>query len=97
MILPAGARHILIRFRGNANVTLSLKERQTNQVAYQGKLWSNPTNRTTFVTEGSKFTRQNLNNTDLLHARGPLLGPLVVLTKSDQIGETFSANISFGP
>ena len=95
MILPAGARHILIRFKAlTSNITLSIKERQTNQMVYQGQQWG-ASNRSTFVTEGAKFTRQNLNQTDLLHARGPILGPLVLLTSSDQIGDTFSANVSF--
>ena len=95
MILPAGARHILIRFKAlTSNITLSIKERQTNQMVYQGQQWG-ASNRSTFVTEGAKFTRQNLNQTDLLHARGPILGPLVLLTSSDHIGDTFSANVSF--
>ena len=95
MILPAGARHILIRFKPHQNATLSIKERQTNLMVYQGDQWDSTSNRTTFVTEGAKFTRQNLNQTDLLHARGPILGPLVLLTSSDHIGDTFSANVSF--
>ena len=32
---------------------------------------------------------------DYLHAKGPLLGPLVVLASSDQIGALFSVNVSF--
>lgn len=48
-------------------------------------------NRTlSFVTEGTKFTYQNIKKTrngaiNYLHARGPLLGPLVILASSTEV------------
>ena len=93
MILPAGARRIQIHFTTTENVTLALKERQTNVIIHDGfKSW----NKTTFITEGSKFNYERVENVDeTLEARGPLLGPLVILTVSDRIGAKFRANVSF--
>ena len=48
-------------------------------------------NRTlSFVTEGTKFTYQNIKETrdggiNYLHAKGPLLGPLVILASSTEV------------
>ena len=74
------------------NVTLSLKERDTNLVLVQGNDLLRR-NRTSFVAEGTKFnySRTRVNGTassslleeESISARGPILGPIVVLASSD--------------
>ena len=91
MILPPGSRNIRIAFDPQlSNVSLGLKEKQTNLIVYQGHDYHGQ-NRSSFVTEGTKFTLSH----NYLHAKGPLLGPLVILAFSDHIGASFSANVSF--
>ena len=97
MILPAGSRNIEISFQSKANVSLALKERQTNLLVHQGHQGRSSVNRSTFVTEGTKFTYKRSFNglNDLWHGKGPLLAPLVVLSAADRIGSVFSVNVSY--
>ena len=49
MMLPTGARNIQIHFNSHQNVSLSVKERQTNLMVHQSQQsW----NRSVFITEG---------------------------------------------
>ena len=49
MMLPTGARNIQIHFNSRQNVSLSIKERQTNLMVHQShQSW----NRSVFITEG---------------------------------------------
>ena len=72
-------------------MTLSLKERDTNVVLVQGNDLIRR-NRTSFVAEGTKFnySRTRLNGMgstpaeeEAISARGPILGPIVVLASSE--------------
>ena len=72
-------------------MTLSLKERDTNLVLVQGNDLLRR-NRTSFVAEGTKFnysrtravgTGSSFVEEESISARGPILGPIVVLASSD--------------
>lgn len=102
MILPAGARNLEIAFHSSHNVSIALKERQTNLIVHEGhhnrhRLRNDDHHslKTTFVTEGTKFTYETTSDNDYLYGRGPLLAPIVVLASSDKIGVAFSLNVSY--
>lgn len=104
MVLPAGARNLEIAFHSQGNVSIALKERQTNLIVHEGRRiqhrhWRNDHQssslQTTFVTEGTKFTYETTPDNDYLYGRGPLLAPIVVLASSDKIGVAFSLNVSY--
>ena len=74
-------------------MTLSLKERDTNLVLVQGTDLLRR-NRTSFVSEGTKFnySRGRIGGgsaseaeEEFISARGPILGPIVVLASSDNL------------
>ena len=67
MILPAGARNIRISFHSMENVSLALKERQTNVLVHEGHNFDHHLNRSTFVTEGTKFTYKRISDVRKCH------------------------------
>ena len=78
-------------------MTLSLKERDTNLVLVNGSELVRR-NRTSFVSEGAKFnySKVKLGGSDsspseeeLISARGPILGPIVVLATSENLNARY--------
>lgn len=87
-------------------MTVTLKERDTNLLLVNGTELLRR-NRTSFVSEGAKFNFSKIkiagsdlgpNEEEFISARGPILGPIVVLAASEIVNarfDNFSRNFLF--